>query len=438
MEEELEGDGQEEGREGDRGLETESAVVADSDRDLERASFLDVDGGDEGELVLVVRTLRDDDIGGITGRGKERDDLFLARDRTGTTGVDLKVDDVVVKVVETGAVSDPPLVEQEHLLVTTKALDLGRLVGEGGGVGVLDGEVDDDGAGRDLDGVDLRDLGIDEVGDLTGPVVETEVGEDTSDTHDTSDRVVREAASGALGGVLAGRAARAGSVTTVREGVGGADGALLEELRPGLSILAEVDTETTGGRGLAKAAGVAAGRASDGGEASRTAHAEASAEGEGSVGAASAATTAERRLTSSARDARSTGFAAGSSGTVGAETSRERRLTGGTLGADASLDGREAETARRAETRDRGGVSRSRGAVFAKTSRAGGGSRLALCASTSLDGRETSSAGDAGSALEVGGEARRARNADSSTLIGGDLTLETELAGCSIGGEGTS
>jgi hypothetical protein len=387
-------EGGEEGKDERKGGGEGGGAILDSERDVEGA--LTVVASDDGLTTAVgdEGTIGDDGLEGIVGGHKELlDDNGLAvvvRARVDGAGKQLKVDDVVVKVVETIAVGNPPLVHQEGLFVSAETTDVRAAVLVGVDDGILDSVVDDDGTSARGDDVKVGGLGLEDEGKLTDKVVDAEGGEEGVDAHDRSDLVVGEAGGRVLRGIVARGAACASNVSREGEGALVTDVALLEGLRVDHTIGTDVETLASSLRGLTGAAGVAAAVALDGRETSRAVGAKTSAEGELTSRAADTLASLDGRLTRRAGHARASLGGRESRAAVGTDASRVRLLTSRALGAASTVDGGPRGRARRALTGDGGGVSVADGAELAETSRAGGRSGQTERALTSFDGREAS------------------------------------------------
>lgn len=235
------------------------------------------------------------------------------------SGVDLVVNDVIVKCLHVVAVSHPPLVQQQGLFVTTQLTNLG--VSRVRRVRILYHKVDNDGSLASRDESDLLDFSLKQESQLTQEVLLTPALQVSVNAHDGTNRVIREAGETALRRIVTRRTTSAGNVSRQRERVLRADMALLEGLTVDHTVRADIQALASGQRRLTRSASEATGRSLYAAESSRTSLAETARERELTLGTADASASSKRR---------------GTIGTSLAETSLLRTETRAALSTDTS------------------------------------------------------------------------------------------------------
>jgi len=172
---------------------------------------------------------------------------------------ELKVDDIIVKVIETIAVGDPPLIEQEGLLVSAETTNVRVAIGVVLGRGrIVDGEIDDGGARAEALDDKVGCLRLKDEGELADKVIDAEGGKESINTHDRTDAIVGEAGSRVLRCIVSRGATCACNVSREGECILVADKTLLEGLGEDHTIGTDIETLSSCNRGLTGAAGVAA------------------------------------------------------------------------------------------------------------------------------------------------------------------------------------
>jgi len=238
-------------------------AVLDGKGNIKRA--LTIVSGDDRLTTAVgdAGTIGDDGLEWIIGRDKELLDILglsvLVFTLVDDACKELKVDDIIVKVVETIAVGDPPLIEQEGLLISAETTNVRVAIGIVLACnGVVDGEIGDGGARTEGLEDKVGRLGLEDEGELADKVVDAEGGKESIETHDNTDAIVGEACGRVLGCIVCRSATCACNVSREGECILVAHKTLLEGLGEDHTVGTDVETLSSSGRGLTSAAGVAA------------------------------------------------------------------------------------------------------------------------------------------------------------------------------------